>query len=45
MEIAESIYESVVEPSYKILLGQMSTVMVSAVKLEKKPPRQLLTPR
>ena len=30
MEIAESIYEGVVEPSYKKLLGQMPTVLVIA---------------
>ena len=45
MEIAESIYESVVEPSLKDLLGQMPSVMVSEGKLEDNPPRQLLTPR
>ena len=28
MEIAESIYEGVVEPSYKKLLGKMPTVLV-----------------
>ena len=30
MEIAEPIYEGVLEPSYKKLLGQMTTVIVTA---------------
>ena len=45
MEIAESIYEVDVEPSYKNVLGQMPTVLVSAGKLEENPPLQLITPR
>ena len=32
MEIEESIYEVVVEPSYKKILGQMPTMLVSAGK-------------
>ena len=32
MEIAESIYEGVVEPSYKNILGHMPTVLVPAGK-------------
>ena len=34
MEIAESIYEGAVEPSYKNRLGNMTTVLVSAGKQE-----------
>ena len=45
MEIAETIYEGVVEPSYKNLIGKIPTVLVSSGKLEEKPPRQLITPR
>ena len=44
MKITEYIYEGVIEPSYKNLLGQMPTMLVSAVKLEEKPPRQLINP-
>ena len=36
-------YEGVVEPSYKNLIGQMTTILVSAGKLEENTPRQLLT--
>ena len=32
MEFAESIYDGVVEPSYKNLLEQMLTILVTAVK-------------
>ena len=32
MEISESIYQGVVEPSYKNLLGYMPTVLVTARK-------------
>ena len=32
MEIAESIYEDVVGPSYEILLRHIPTVIVSALK-------------
>ena len=45
MEIAEYIYEDVVEPSYENILGRMTTVLVSAGKLEEKPHNQLLTQR
>ena len=45
MEIAESVYEGVVEPSNKNLIWQITTAMVTSVKLEEKPPRQVLTPR
>ena len=45
MEIAESIYEGVVEPSYKKIIGEMPTVLASAGKKEEKPPCQLLTLR
>ena len=44
MDIDESIYKFVVEPSYKNLPGQMSTVMVTAVIREENPPRHRLTP-
>ena len=44
MEIAEYIYEGVVEPSYKNLLGKMPSVLVTAVKIEEKLPHQKLTP-
>ena len=37
-EIAESIYEGVVEPYYKSLLGKMPTVLVTAGKREENPP-------
>ena len=45
MEIEESIYEGVVEPSYKKLLRQMPTMLVSPGKLGENTPRQLLTLR
>ena len=45
MEIAEYIYEVVVEPSYKTLLGKPPTVLVTAGKIDKKPPHHILTPR
>ena len=45
MEIAESIYEGVVTPSYKKLPGQKQTLMDSVGKIEKHPPRQILTPQ
>ena len=32
MEIAEYIYEGVIEPSYKKLLGKIPTMLVSAGK-------------
>ena len=38
MEISESIYEGVIEPSYKKLSGQTQTVLVMAGKIEDKPP-------
>ena len=44
MKMTEYIYEVVVEPSYKNLLGKMPTMLVSAGKLEEKPPRQLINP-
>ena len=44
MEIAESIYEGVVEPSYKKLPGQMPTVLVTADKREEKLPISGLAP-
>ena len=45
MEIAESIYEGVVEPYYKNLAGETPTVMVTAYKREEKPPHHGLAPR
>ena len=45
MGIAEYIYEGVVEPSYKNLLGNMPTVLVTTEKLEQKTPSQILNPR
>ena len=45
MEIAESIYEGFVEPSYKNLLGQIKITMVTSWKLEEKIPCQRLTLR
>ena len=39
MEIDESIYKVVVEPSYKNLHGHTPTVLITAVKIEEKPPR------
>ena len=43
IKIAEYIYECVVERSHKTLLGQMTTILVSAGKQEDKKPHQLLT--
>ena len=43
-ETAESIYEGVLETSYKNLLGKMTTVLVSEGKQEEKFPCQLITP-
>ena len=45
MEMSESIYEGVVEPSYKKILGNMPTVLVSAGKSQEKLPCKLLTLR
>ena len=45
MEITESIYEGVVEPSYKNLLGQTPTGMVTAGIREENPPSYGLSPR
>ena len=45
MEIAESIYEGVVSPSYKKIPGQTPTVLGSVGIREEKPHRQTLTPR
>ena len=40
MEIADSIYEGVIEPLYKNLPGQTTTVLITAGKIEEKPPRR-----
>ena len=45
METAESIYDYVVTPTYKNLLGQNPTVLDSVGKTEEKLPRQILTPQ
>ena len=45
MDIAESIYEGVVEPSYKNLLGQTPTVLVTSVIIEDTTPCQIITLR
>ena len=45
MEIAESIYEDVVTPYYKKLLGNNPPVLDSLGIIEEKPPCQTLTPR
>ena len=45
MDIADSIYEGVVEPSYKKILGKMPTVLFTSVYIEEHPPCQILTPR
>ena len=45
MEIAETIYGGVLEPSCKRLLEQILTLLVTAVKLEEKPPRKTITLR
>ena len=44
-EIAESIYEGVVTPSYKKVLRQKPTVLDSLGIREEKPPRQILAPQ
>ena len=44
MEISESIYEGVVTPSYKKLLGYKPTVLYSVGKIEEKPPRKIFNP-
>ena len=44
MEIAESIYEGVVEPSYKNIPGQTPTVLVTAGIIEENPPRLGIAP-
>ena len=45
MDMAESVYEGVVKPSYKNLLGQMTTMLVTAGKREDKTPRHRLIPQ
>ena len=45
METAESIYDCVVTPTYKKLLGQNPIVLDSVGKIEEKLPRQILTPQ
>ena len=45
MEISESIYEGVVTPSYKKILGKNPTVLESAGKRVENPHPQILTPR
>ena len=45
MENSESIYKVVVEPSYKNLRGNTTTVLITASKIEEKPPRHGLAPR
>ena len=45
MEIAKGIYEGVVTPSYKKILGHNPTVMESLVIREGNLPRQSLIPR
>ena len=45
MDIDESIYEGVVEPSYKNLPGKTPTVLATAGKREEKLPRHRLTVR
>ena len=42
MEFSEYIYEGVVEPSYKNILGKIPTVLVPIVKLEENPSCQNL---
>ena len=44
MEIAEFIYEGVVEPSYKNLPGQTPTVLFKAVRIEERLPHDGLAP-
>ena len=43
IEIAESIYEGIIEPSCKNRIGKMATVLVTAGKLEDNTPCQILT--
>ena len=43
MVIVESIYEGVVELYYKNLLGNMPPIMVTAEKIEERPPPHILT--
>ena len=45
MDISESIYEYVVETSYKDLIGKTPTVLVTAGKREENTPRHRPTPR
>ena len=45
MDIAEYIYEGVVEPSYKNLMGYIPPVLVTSGKIEDKPPHHILTLR
>ena len=45
MEIAEYIYEGVLEPSLKKQLGNITILLVSAGKLLDNMPHQLLSPR
>ena len=44
-EIAESIFEGVVTPSYKKLLGEKPIVMDSVGIIKENPPCQPLTPQ
>ena len=45
MKIAESIYEGVVEPSYKNLPGNIPTVLVTSGIREDNTPRIILAPQ
>ena len=45
MEIAESIYEVVVQPSYKNLPGNMPTVLVTSGVRDENLPCLRLTPK
>ena len=45
MDIAESIYKGVVEPSYKNLLGKMPTRLVTEIKREDNPHHNIFNPR
>ena len=45
MEIAEYIYEGVVEPSYKNLPGKIPTVLFTEGKIEDNTPLSVLAPR
>ena len=44
MDIAESIYEDVVEPSYKNQLGHSPNILVTAGKREDNSPCRRFTP-